>query len=59
MTSIRKAKQERLERYAKIKNTFNELRKAGTEKYTAIYETKRIHAPISIATIYRALKEGK
>lgn len=54
-----KGQQKRKDRYSAISKTYNDLISIGSHKTAAVDETKRIHAPISIATIYRALKEDK
>lgn len=54
-----KGQQKRKERYSAINKTYYELRALGSHKTAAVEETKRLHSPISIATVYRALREAK
>lgn len=51
-----KGQVKRKERYTLIKKTYDELIEAGSDKTAAVNEVKKIHNPISITTIYRALK---
>lgn len=54
-----RGQQKRKDRYKAINETYNSLIALGSDKTAAVEETKVIHSPISIATIYRALREAK
>lgn len=51
-----KGQQKRKDRYMAINKTYTDLIAAGSHKTAAVEETKRLHSPISIATVYRAIK---